>query len=338
MRVDLKGIHTVRRMLASGSVVAYHYAWRGGPRLSGEPGSPEFIASYNAAYRSRKTPAADRFISIVASYRASPEFAGVADRTRVDYLKQIVKIETAFGDLPVAALEDPRVTRDFLSWRDAMASSPRQADYAWTVLKLILSWARSRGLTTYRPPERVERLYRGDRSEKVWTDADVARFLAAAPATLQRAMVLALETGQRQGDLLALPWAAFDGVWIRLRQSKTGRRVSVPVTRHLQAVLEASPRQSTIILTNQRGLPWAPNAFRKAWGAASRKAGIVGLTFHDLRGTAVTRLSEAECTPQEIATITGHSLRDVGAILDRYSARTDKIAIAAIAKLERGGK
>jgi hypothetical protein len=52
----------------------------------------------------------------------------------------------------------------------------------------------------------------------------------------------------------------------------------------------------------------------------------------------VTRLSEAKCTPQEIATITGHSLRDVGAIMDRYSARTDKIAVAAIAKLERGGR
>lgn len=74
-------------------------------------------------------------------------------------------------------------------------------------------------------------------------------------------------------------------------------------------------------------------------GHVSRKAGLfVDLTFHDLRGTAVTRLSEAERTPQEIATITGHSLRDVGVILDKYSARTDKLAIAAIAKLERGGR
>jgi hypothetical protein len=55
-----------------------------------------------------------------------------------------------------------------------------------------------------------------------------------------------------------------------------------------------------------------------------------------LRGTAVTRLAEAECSPVEIATITGHSTRDVGAILDKYLARTDKIALAAIAKLERG--
>jgi hypothetical protein len=49
-----------------------------------------------------------------------------------------------------------------------------------------------------------------------------------------------------------------------------------------------------------------------------------------LRGTAVTRLAEAECSHAEIAA------RDVGAILDKYLARTDKIALAAIAKLERG--
>ena len=48
------------------------------------------------------------------------------------------------------------------------------------------------------------------------------------------------------------------------------------------------------------------------------------------------RLAEAECTNAEIASITGHSMRDVARILDRYLARTDKIALTAIAKLERG--
>lgn len=50
----------------------------------------------------------------------------------------------------------------------------------------------------------------------------------------------------------------------------------------------------------------------------------------------MTRLAEADCSVAEIAAITGHSMRDVGAILDKYLARTDKIALAAIAKLERG--
>lgn len=159
--------------------------------------------------------------------------------------------------------------------------------------------------------------------------------MAVLPVTLQRALVLAKDTGQRQGDLLVLPWSAYDGEWIRLRQSKTGRRVEIPVTRELRAVLEATPRIGPVILTNAKGRPWRNNAFRNAWRRLSRKAGITDLTFHDLRGTAVTRLAEAGCTQAEIATITGHSLRDVGAILERYQARTAKLAISAIAKLER---
>ena len=156
--------------------------------------------------------------------------------------------------------------------------------------------------------------------------------MAVASEPLQRALVLALETGQRQGDLLRLPWSSYDGSWVRLRQSKTGRAVNIPVTRRLRN----TPRTATVILTNRRGLPWNPDTFWRLWGLAARKAKIVDRTFHDLRGTAVTRLAEAECSHAEIASITGHSMRDVGAILDKYLARTDKIALAAIAKLERG--
>jgi hypothetical protein len=49
IRIDLKGVTKVK---AKGRV--YYYAWRGGPRLSGRPGTPEFVASYNEAIESRK--------------------------------------------------------------------------------------------------------------------------------------------------------------------------------------------------------------------------------------------------------------------------------------------
>jgi integrase len=331
MRVLLKGIHAVT---AKGAT--YYYAWRGGPRLLGEPGSPEFIASYTAAHASRREPDRSTFHSVITGYKASQDFLGLRERTRTDYLEHIKKIEKAFGDLPLAALNDARVTKDFIDWRDSMAKSPRQADYAWTILMRLLSWARARGLTLYRPPERVDRLYHADRSERIWEEQHIAAFMVKASEPLQRALVLALETGQRQGDILTLPWSAYDGQWVRLRQAKTGRRVNVPVTRRLKSVLDNTKRTATVVLTNTKGMAWKKSAFGNAWRTACRKAGITGLTFHDLRGTAVTRLAEAGCSHAEIAAITGHSMRDVGAILDKYLARTDKIALAAIAKLERG--
>jgi hypothetical protein len=53
-----------------------------------------------------------------------------------------------------------------------------------------------------------------------------------------------------------------------------------------------------------------------------------------LRGTAVTRLALAGCTVPQIAAITGHTLKDVEAILDaHYLGGVVELAEAAIVKL-----
>lgn len=49
-----------------------------------------------------------------------------------------------------------------------------------------------------------ERIYSGDRSEMIWTAADIATFMQDAPLALQQAMSLALHMGQRYGDLIRL--------------------------------------------------------------------------------------------------------------------------------------
>jgi hypothetical protein len=110
VRVRLKGIHCTICTLAGGERVTYYYAWRGGPRLAGEPGSPEFLTSYETAHRSCRTPDSSLFQSVIVAYRTSAEFAKLRDRTQADYLKQLSKIEAAFCDLPLDALDDPRVT------------------------------------------------------------------------------------------------------------------------------------------------------------------------------------------------------------------------------------
>ena len=72
------------------------------------------------------------------------------------------------------------------------------------------------------------------------------------------------------------------------------------------------------------------------WRRGCGKVGIEGLTFHDLRGTAVTRLALSGATESEIATITGHSLASVREILDaHYLSRDPALAESGIAKLQR---
>jgi integrase len=153
-----------------------------------------------------------------------------------------------------------------MAWRDRLAlASPRQADYAWQVLALILSWALERGLIAANPCAKGGRLYSGTRRDKVWTDADKAAFYRAAPPHLHLALTLALWTGQRQGDLLRLTWSAYDGNTIRLQQSKTGERVVIPVGAPLKAALDAAKRQGPVILVNRDGQPWTADGFRSSW-------------------------------------------------------------------------
>jgi integrase len=336
VRIRLKGINSITKKLADGTRRTYYYAWKGGPPLRGKPGSPEFVASYNEAVARKVVPPRSMLLSVLQGYQASEDFLGLAPRSRSDYVGKIKLIEKAFGDFPLAALTDSRTRGIFKAWRERLAvSSRRQADYAWVVLARVLSWGMDRGLVAVNPCKKGGRLYRGSRAEKIWTPADEAAFLERAPAHLHLPLLLALWTGQRQGDLLRLPWSAYDGTHIRLRQSKGGARVVIPVGTPLKSALDTAPKRSTIMLTTMDGKPWTPDGFRASWGKACKRAGVVGVTFHDLRGTAVTRLAIAGCTEAEIATITGHSMRSVRAIIDtHYLNRDPVLAESAIRKLE----
>jgi integrase len=126
---------------------------------------------------------------------------------------------------------------------------------------------------------------------------------------------------------------------IRLRQSKTGVRVQIPVGAPLKVALDeaAKCKCSPTVLLNSDGRPWTQGGFRASWGKASDKAGIEGVTFNDLRGTAVTRLAIEGCSEAEIATITGHTLGDVRTILNtHYLSRDPALGESAIHKLEMG--
>ena len=265
----------------------------------------------------------------------------------------LTKAEAEFGNMPLAALDDQRVRKDFLDWREKVArtSGEREADNRLSAASAMLTWAVDRGHISANPLRGFKRLYHADRSEIIWLSEHVAQFMKVAPIEIQRMLILGLHTGQREGDLLRLPWSAYDGVRISLRQGKSrrggklGPLVEIPCTAALRRMLDGMERISPLILTTKTGQSLKKRYFVRLWSEATEKAGLksvllpgsdqpVELHFLDLRGTAVTLLSEAACTPQQIATITGHSLKTVHLILERYLARTRGLAEQAIFNFE----
>ncbi|MBY3543615.1 tyrosine-type recombinase/integrase [Rhizobium laguerreae] len=349
MRAELKGLAKVKKVLADGKTIFYCYAWRGGPLLKKkdgspmQPGDPMMLRAFTDAIKERKTPSTETMDKLIVEFKSSSEYESKSDKTKRAYNAYLDMISKEFGGLTFDALQDKETRGEFKSWRDRVAVTggktkdkprPRTADYAWTTLARVLSVAKDRGRIAVNVCERGGRLYAADRADKIWEAEHIAALVAVAGPEVRLALMMALWTGQRQGDLLRAPWSAYDGKTLKVRQGKTGARVTIPIGPLLKEALDAAPRRSITILTNTKGRSWTEDGFRTSWGKAVDKAEVEGLTFHDLRGTAVTRLALAGCSSIQIGAITGHSPKDVDSILDaHYLGGKIELAEQAMSKL-----
>jgi hypothetical protein len=111
--VDLKGI---AKTTSKGRT--YYYAWRGGPRLRGKPGTPEFTASYNEACAEARAPDTGRFRFVITAYKASAEYKKLADSTKRNWARWLDRIADYFGESRVAQFDRPEKIRPVIRrWR-----------------------------------------------------------------------------------------------------------------------------------------------------------------------------------------------------------------------------
>jgi integrase len=305
-----RGGRVVRYKLADGTIREKHYP----------------------PYKPRQKRQGETVGDLLASWQRSPEWARLAPNTKAQYTtysRPLLGLE----HLPVKQL----TRRHLLEHRDAVAASRGNgAGIAFSrAASAALSWALDRGWIEHTP---AQRLRKGLPSGHLpaWTDQEAETAMRRLPEHLRRAIVLALYTGQRRGDLIAMPWSAYDGRAIRLTQEKTGQALVVPAPAELRAELDEWRREtsSTLILVNKFGRPWQGSNLSKQLGAALAEIeGFpAGRNIHGLRKLAARNLAQAGCTLHEIAAITGHQSLSM---LQLYTKSVDQeqAAEAAIIKL-----
>jgi integrase len=318
---DVKGI---AKVTAKGRV--YWYAWRGGPRLRGEEGSPEFWQSFNEAIQNRHIPEPGRFSSLVKLYRSSPNYQKLAPATKENWGPWLDRIAEYF-DLSIAQFERPEKIRPRIRrWRNQYADRPRTADYGLQVLSRVCAHAVDPlGMLAGNPCEGIKQLYKSNRSEIIWTESDIAHIKKTCSAEISWAIDLASHTGLRLGDLLRCSWSHIGDDAIVISTGKSGhqREAIIPLYDALKSVLASIPRRSPMVLTNSKMRPWSRDGFGTVFNRAKHKAGMAdaNLHFHDLRGTAATRFYIAGLSERVIAEILGWSEESVAKIIRRYVDR-----------------
>lgn len=328
MQGKLVGVHKINVKLKSGGTATYFYAWRGkgAPRIMAKPGTKAFTQEYLRLIRDRpEKPAEEGTIgSMVEDFRATAKYRALATSTRRDYERMFSVIRLEFETFPISAVEARGSRRVFLEWRDTMKDAPRSADMHLGLLARVFAWAKDNEIILRNPLERVERLHEGSRRDSVWSLDQINTVLTDAAPHIRDVACMALWTMQRQSDLLTMPTLAFDDERVSIKQQKTGARVRITAAPDILPILrKAKEAGRQRVLVNSFGQNWTSSGFRASWRKEMARLGIEGVTFHDLRGTAITyAYAMLERSHEEkiqlIAEISGHSRDEAETVIRRH--------------------
>jgi integrase len=215
-------------------------------------------------------------------------------------------------------------------------NTPGAANDLLKKLRSTLRFAIQNGWLDKDPTIGVQKFKEGE--HHTWTEDEIGQFEDCWPlGTRERAaFALFLYTGQRLGDVNKMVWSDIgrDGL-VRVAQSKTGMKLTIPVHKELSAALGAIKREHVSILTTNLGRPFTNKGFGN-WMA--KRIAMARLpdrcVTHGLRKAAARRLAEAGCSNREIMSITGHTTSQM---VDHYTKRAEQegMAASAMRRLEK---
>lgn len=219
-------------------------------------------------------------------------------------IKQLVEV---FGSFK---LTDITKTRVDAFMRDRLQQvAPATVNRQVALLRKVLSHAVEAGEIDSNPLRGIKLLPEPAGRLPVLEAEDETKILEACPPWLRFLVQLAVGTGCRQSELLALTWrhVDFDGGEIVVSISKSGQGRRVPV--HPTLLEELRSRRGLpdgFVITLPNGKVPSPYSVTDAFRRACHKIGRKDLRYHDLRHVAGTRLLATGANLPEVADFLGH--------------------------------
>jgi integrase len=270
--------------------------------------------------------------NVMDRYERGHDFTRLKPRTQSDYVKLMRVLRDQLGHLEPRHIE----RRHVIAWRDSWAKkSGHAANARVQMLKTVLEKAIDYGLLPAgaNPAKGVGKVRYERRERQPWPQDLVQAARETATGRPLLLLELCLGTGQRIGDVLKMKWGDYDGQAINVNQNKTGAALWVPVTRELRAALDAAPRRSVFILTNERATaPWSYRGAFDAMMKLRRAIGAEAYDIHSLRYTATAELAALGLDDDTIRAITGHR---TGAMVAHYAGPARQRARAMKAQQAR---
>jgi integrase len=284
--------------------------------------------------------------------------------------RALTEIKTAVVQDFIADLQKPRIVG---RRPGARVLSAARVNRIVDLLRHMLNWAVGREYIERTPFKRgsetlIKKLHEDNKRRRRIDEAEEAALLNAAPPQIQAMLVAAIDTGMRQGEMLALRFADVDLehglITLRGETTKSRKTRVVPIsTERLRAVVEwlrldgdgDEKPEEALVFSNEAGEPlrlfhrtWQSIVLRAyghtpTWAPRLNYQGLsdesqatfrrINLRWHDLRHEYASRLVEHGVPLAQVRDLLGHASITT---TERYDNQTLANLKIAAAKLERG--
>lgn len=233
--------------------------------------------------------------------------------------------ETSFADKKMSEVRPS----DIAAWRDerlktVMGSTVNRdlntLSHVFTVARREWGWIATSPTSDVErpkdPPHRDRRISEGE-IDTICLQLGWDRKTSKSPTTKQHrialAFLFAIETAMRAGEICSLTKGDVQGRVARLKMTKNGRPRDVPLSAQALEIWKLVPD----------GFDLSPAILDALFRKAKKNAGIEGLTFHDTRHEAITRLAQ-KLDVLDLARMVGHT--NINQLRTYYNATAEDIA------------
>jgi len=183
---------------------------------------------------------------------------------------------------------------------------------------------------------------------------------AARGGPMHTPVLIAISTGLRRGELLAIKWGDIDDDKLRVQRAleqvgkvvtfkppktkRSERTMTLPVaarealSRHRaqqaahRLILGEGYKDQDLVFASVDGSPWAPDSFSGYWRRLIKRSKVPHVRLHDLRHTHASQLLKADVHVKVVSERLGHAT--IALTLDTYSHLLEGMEATAAAAMD----
>lgn len=276
--------------------------------------------------------------ALVTSWQQSPGFVSLRPITRKDYRRTATDIVEFALPVSKSTLGEQRVehvSRGVVTAiRDHFAKKEqyRKADKILAVLCLLLEHAIEMDWIAVNVARQVKKFNKGG-SYQAWPPHVYDKVCELSSARVRQAIQGLFYTGLRISDFVNLRWSDIIDGKIVTTAGKNRVEVKITIAGSLADLIDELPRDSVMMFTSSRGVPWTDNNLRRSIIYWVQKAGFSGYSPHGLRHARGAELAEAGASTNEIMQALGHKTASMATHYTKTASR-DTLADSTAAKLD----